>query len=252
MSISLPTAEVFRGMWVEMVPLRLDPAIPVAAQQAQEAGLEEQQAAARAEAAGEGFASGREAGLVEGRAAGREEGLREGLHDAESQVRGAVEQAVSEATRALRAESEKLQGLRENLQSAFTSCVLAAEEELLALCYETVCRVLGQHALEPAVMQSHLRQALHLCRTSAAVVLHVHPQDAELLAACADRVAAAPATSMRCVADSEVELGGFIVHAEGGGLDARLETALLACKEALLATRRERGAPADPITGAAA
>ncbi|MDB5914971.1 MAG: hypothetical protein JWP22_3646, partial [Ramlibacter sp.] len=61
-----------------------------------------------------------------------------------------------------------------------------------------------------------------------------------------------PVTSVRCVADSEVELGGFIVHAEGGGLDARLETALLACKEALLATRRERDAPADPITGAAA
>lgn len=228
----LDATKVVRGMELAAVPLRLGRGsaqaplprpVPVAAQpdpreEGRRLGLEQ------------GLREGREQGLL----AGREEGLREGCAQAAEEIRAAVEQAVAEAVLPLREEQTRLQQLAQSLATAVDGIEEAAQDELVALCYETVCRVLGEAVLQPEVVRQHLShlRSLHKGRE---VVLHVHPQDADLLQR--TLVGAPEDGDLRWAADPEVALGGCLLKAPGGALDARLETMLLACKTALLEAR---------------
>lgn len=206
---------------------------------AQPLAFESAQLAAGEEAARQGFERGRAEGFGQGLGAGRDEGLRKGLQEAAEQGRARVEQAVLEATQSVRAMQEQLYRLEAALRPAFAACMSAAEDELVALCYETLCSILGAQALQPAVVQAHVQHVLSRAAGAQSIALHLHPQDAELLASCAAGVDDPTAAArIRCVPDPEVQLGGCIVRSEGGGLDARLETALLACKDALVSARR--------------
>jgi flagellar assembly protein FliH len=251
-------AEVFRGMPVGAAPLRLDraptaaatprsPALPQPVQAADAA------AAAHEQSVREGFERGRHDGHRAGREAGHEEGLRRGREEAAGHTHAAVEQAVGEATLALRQEQGTLRALARKLESALVDCVSAGEDEMVALCFETICAVLGAHALQPAVIRQHLQHVLSRWGARDRVALHLHPQDARLLASCGlPASGAVDAGAIRYVPDPQVALGGCILRGEGGGLDARLETALLACKDALIAARSRPDPQAAVGPGAAA
>jgi flagellar assembly protein FliH len=201
---------------------------------------------AAAEAARQAFERGQADGFEQGLSAGREEGLRLGLQEAAEQGRALVERAVRDATQPMRDAQEHLHRLAGGLRPAFAACLAAAEDELVALCYETICSILGEHALQPAVVQAHVEHVLSLASGGQQLALHLHPQDVELLASCELRAdASALQASIHRVADPQVALGGCIVRGPQGGLDARLETALLACKEALLSARRNHQPVSD-------
>jgi flagellar assembly protein FliH len=166
----------------------------------------------------------------EGQRSGRVEGLREGRAQAAEEVRQAVQRAVKEAGLQLRTEHERLACIAAHAQAALAEVVWAAQDESVALSYETLCGMLGASAVQPGAIRA---QVAHLLAQHGApeVVLHVHPQDAELLRG------GVPAVAERIVADPEVALGGCILRTAAGALDARLDAMLEACKTVLREAR---------------
>jgi flagellar assembly protein FliH len=248
-SVQAARAEVLRGMQIDPVPLRLaraergnpqdarTPTAPVGP-------------SAEEEALRRGFEEGVLQGHAEGLRAGHEEGRRKGLDDAQSQGRIALVKAISEASAPLQEEQGQLRMLTASMEAALRQCLAAAEDELATVCFETIARVLGAAAVQPAVVQEQFRHLLLLAASRQVVAMHVHPQDADLLArcnTCTEDRAANELSLIAWVPDPQVSLGGCVVVAKGGGLDARLETILAGCKTALLDARAQRtaGTPAE-------
>jgi flagellar assembly protein FliH len=181
-----------------------------------------------------------EQGRREGMRTGYEEGLRKGLAEAAKRGDEALAKALADAMTPLQEERGRLAALQASLQAAADACLLAAEDDLLALCYEALCRIVGESAAQPEMVRAHLQALAARHGEEKGLAVHVHPRDAELLGATAET------TGMRWVADPDVSLGGCIVRNARGAIDARLETLLAACKDRLLATRRERGQEGGP------
>lgn len=223
--MSRPTSfDVFRGLVLETRPFCL---------RRQGAGLPSS-APAAAEGAQQERRRGYEEGLAQGRSEGYEEGMRRGQADAAAGAQAAVEDAVADATRALGAQAERLSSLCEAVEASAVERLRAMEDEMLALCYESVCAVLASQAVLPATVRTHLQQVLAGC--GAGAVLHVHPHDAALM-----QESCPAASAAHWVADPAVTLGGCIVVRPQGALDRRMETALARCKEVLLAARTASG-----------
>ena len=178
---------------------------------------------------------------ADGWAAGHEEGLRQGLLEAAARSEAALAKAAEEAQAAVDNDRRRLGELQVSLQAAVAGCMGAAEEDLLALCYEAVCRIVGECAVRPETVRAQLSALVIRHGGDGIVEAHVHPRDAEWLNAAGGDTGAAP-KAVRWLADPEVALGGCIVRHGRGAIDARLETLLAACKEHLLAVRAGRAA----------
>lgn len=233
MSAILP--EVFRGMQLEAAPLRLArvASAPPAATGTPQPAASPQPPAADAfrQAFEQGLREGREAGLR----AGHEEGLRQGRAAAAAEVDAAVQQAVDAALQPLQQEHAALQELARGLAGASRQAAQLAQDEIVALCFETTCRLVGEAAVQPQAVRALVTRLIAGQADAQSLVLHLHPQDAALMEQGA--VAAGTALPVPCRPDPEVALGGCLLRTPRGGLDARLETSLGACKEALLAAR---------------
>lgn len=157
--------------------------------------------------------------------------------------------AVTAATSALLEERSRLISIAASWEAMRPALSSSAEDDMVALCYEVICRIVGDGAVLPAVVHAALLQVAEAARDEPRVLLRVHPDDAMLL----DRVglAGAPGQSVAWRADTAVHLGGCILESPSGGLDARLEILLAGCKAALLAARDAR-AEHEPRTGAMA
>jgi flagellar assembly protein FliH len=124
----------------------------------------------------------------EARRRGHEEGLAKGLAEgrerAAEDARQAAAQAEQQAVRELDARAERLtQELQKQAQAAVGARVQAlnslidglppqiearlsaAEDDMLALCFETVCRVLGEATVQPGLVRAQLAQAMSRLRT---------------------------------------------------------------------------------------
>lgn len=223
--------EVLRGMRFDAPPLRLGRGREISAAPTQAAApiCEPEQDQAILEARALALREAREEGLRSGRA----EGLRDGRGQAAAEIRQAVQHAVAEAEQRWVAELERVQRIARHAQDAVADTVAAAHDEIVALCFETLCRMLGDRSLQPETVRAQLSQLLEQ-HGSPGVLFHVHPHDAELLQRADD---ASGAASACWVADADVALGGCIVKSPVGALDARLETMLAACKSTLLEAR---------------
>ena len=201
------------------------------------ASLEEEMLAAapvlaRDEAYQEGMRQGREDGLR----AGREEGQAQGRIEAAQSAQVALAVAIARATEPLQERERRLAGLAAHLDAALADLLRAGEDEMVALCYEVICHVLGRELLTAEGLRAQVRTLLARAKERGALAVHLHPQDVQLLKS------ARPAgqdESLGWVADPQVALGGCIVRAEGGALDGRLENLLDELKATLLASRQE-------------
>jgi flagellar assembly protein FliH len=196
----------------------------------------------------QGLRAGREEGLrsgrEEGQRAGYEDGLRRGSAAAQEETRAATQAAVQEALRPLAEKAQRLDALLCALGDAAQDAWAGAEEEVLALCYETLCRVLGEAAAAPEALRAQVARLLAGCGIDGGITLHLHPADARLLdeAASEGQLPGAGGRAVSWRADPGVALGGCIVAGAGGGIDARLETVLEQCKAGLLQARAGRAA----------
>lgn len=190
------------------------------------------------EAASAGFAEGVRQGRQEGTTSGYEEGARAGREEAQRQAMEETARAVTAATATLDEERSRLVAIADGWEAMRREVSSLAEDDMVALCYEVVCRVVGDRALLPEAVHAALLHATAAACDEPRVLLRVHPQDAALL----DRlgVTAAAGQSVAWRSDTAVRLGGCILECPSGGLDARLETLLSGCKAALLTARDAR------------
>lgn len=243
------TSEVFRGMSVEGPPVRLHRLGVRAARVSDHS----------AQPDGEGARVERERAFTEGLQLGREEGLRSGYEDG---VRRGREEASAQSAQLRDEERAELQALQEArmrlaavahaLEKTADDWLAAAEDEMVCLCFEAVCRLAGDWVARPDAVRAQLAHLLQRAGPLVDVELHVHPQDFAVLAfdagqaktAAAAQPQSKPQAQPTWVADADIALGGCIVHRRGGGLDLRLETMLSECMHALLEARAHRASPA--------
>ena len=179
-------------------------------------------------------------GRLEGLASGRDEGYRE-ASQAQALAKAQADQAAL----------DRLDQLDRVLQAVIAQAAQwleQAEDDLVALSHEVVCRILGAEAVRPARLRSIVSHLLaqHGQRTQLAV--HLHPDD---LAAVMREPEQNPDQPWRWVGDRAVQLGGVVLRSPEGSLDARLETQLAALGDALLAMRRSRKVPTELHAAAA-
>ena len=181
----------------------------------------------------------REQGWREGHAQGLRAGHAEGLAQGQAAAAVALAEALAKASAPLRQQERDWATLLASVQQQARRMAEAVEAEAVALCFETICRVLGSALLTPAAVQAQVRALMAVWQQRGLVAVHLHPQDAARLPL--------PAGPCTWVADPSVALGGCILRGSGDALDARLETIFYEVKAALLAARAE----APPVKGEA-
>ncbi|MDR3018772.1 MAG: hypothetical protein LBV56_25345 [Delftia acidovorans] len=209
--------------------------------------------------------------LEQQRRAAYEEGLKAGRKagDAELEQRAQAlshEQAqVREATAALQreqkewqqrrqageqqmsAQRDSLQRLLQQLPEAWEGFLQDAEEDMLSLVFEAVCRITGEQAISRDGARAMLQRTVQAWHGRRPLSVHVHPDDLDALQSDAplrQMLSASGFTAerqtLRWVADPEVQLGGCLLRSEEGALDARLEVQLQALRASLAQTREVR------------
>ncbi len=151
----------------------------------------------------------RSRGLEEGLSQGREQGREEWL----DQVESAKEILVS-------------------LDAQQRDFAATLEDELVALVFAGITRVVGTAAASLASVQEVVRQAI--ADDGGRLIVRVAPDDFEFMSAAlkessSDKIEIAP--------DPRVALGGCILESDRGTLDARLETQIEKIRKAMLAVR---------------
>ncbi|MET3448225.1 FliH/SctL family protein [Ralstonia sp. 1138] len=175
----------------------------------------------------EGYRAGLQSGREEGYQQGLKEGRADGLHEAHVAARQAVEAPLRQLDQLLSA----LPGeMRKRLHES--------EEEMAALCFEVICRIVGDAVASPQTVREVIRRAVQQLG-SQLVAVHVHPADLEDLQADTElntwlaRQSTQGGLPVQWVADDSVELGGCVLRSPRGNLDARLETQLAAVRDVI-------------------
>jgi flagellar assembly protein FliH len=162
-------------------------------------------------------------------------------HDAELRARAEQAQkqgyeaglaiAAEEAKRALARRCGELDTLAKSIEQAHARALESLEDIALGIAWEAVCKLLGEAALDKAALLALVQQSIGRVKDEPMLV-RVNPADLALLK---EHLSAASFT-----ADPAIELGGCIIEAGGGWIDARLETQLERLRQALLAARAAR------------
>lgn len=202
-------------------------------------------ARAEDEARRRGYEEGFAKGNIEGRARGDEEARKQAAQLAEKTARDLEDQAEhiarelkQQAQAAYQARAQVLDGLISSLPAKFEARLTAAEDDMLALCFEVVCRAFGESATRPEALRAQLAQAMERLHSRQLTAIHMHPDDLAMLQKSHGSMQGLPGgPDVQWVASTEVALGGCILHSPEGGLDARFETQLSALRELLLQTR---------------
>lgn len=200
----------------------------------------------------EGLAAGRAAQLAESqalvdkmgeqaRAKGLSEGHAEGVRQGHEESAEAAEQLrlqlIEQGRATVDAHKRRFEQMALSLSKQSGQLAADAEDDLVAMSFEVVCRLLGERAATPAGIRSMVEHLLAQ-RALTALAVHVHPDDLQLLRAeSGDGVAE---TSWQWVADEKVQLGGVILRSPDGNLDARLEVQLDTLRQTLLQARQDR------------
>lgn len=241
-----------------------EPAVRLAAPRASTAVPSAAAASSTAPASAPAVAAADTAAEDAGYRAGHEEGLAKGLAEgrarAAEEARQASELASHKAEQALAEHSEKLgRELTHQAQVAYQARVkvlaqllevlpqrieerlVAFEDDMLALSFEAVCRVLGEHVATAEGLRSQLLQSVRALRGRRLVAVHLHPDDLATLRREPAQDEVFANDDIQWIADAEMVLGGCIVRSPEGGLDARLEAQLEVLRHLLLRSRAATG-----------
>jgi flagellar assembly protein FliH len=192
----------------------------------------------------EGLRIGRAEGKVQGEAQGREEGFLAGLEQGRLSL--AQEAAVAQEHRRAseQALAERLDGLDSLLAAlppAFDKRMLELDDDLLALCFEAVSRIVGDAAASQSGVRAIVSQAMAGARLKSAATIHVNPRDMAFLEG-AETIASLVGAHRRVAwrADPAVELGGCLIASSEGSLDARLESQMSELAQIFSSARKEQ------------
>lgn len=167
----------------------------------------------------------------------RAQGLKEGLEAASAELEHARKLLLEETAAETRSRKERLERLLSGIESQAAKALSHAEDDLVALAHDVICRMLGAQAVAPETIRAEVKSLLAQYGARSPLAVHVHPDDLAALEA-----TGGDGDPWGWVADHSVQLGGMILRSPDGSLDARLENQLAALKEALLRARAQRRA----------
>lgn len=168
----------------------------------------------------------------------RREGLRQGLQEAEQAAAQLLAQRQTQDQAELQGELDHLKRLIAQAGKEVGHIIEAAQDELIAIAFEAVCRILGQQGVSTASVQSMVRHVMQDYTGSLALCAHLHPEDVQHLQNLSDH--GGTPDHVRWIADPHIALGGLVLRSGAGEIDARLETVLEGFKNTLLAVRRQQ------------
>lgn len=133
---------------------------------------------------------------------------------------------------------QQLSTLAAELGKAKLMAAQQAEDGIVAVVYETCCKIMGSAALTRDGIAALVSQSLSAFKEESSVLVRLHPQDLTVLQAAMPEIDAKG--SLRWQEDATIALGGCVVEGVSGTLDARLETQLDSLREALLTARKNK------------
>ncbi len=176
----------------------------------------------------------------------------------QAQKHGEAQQRQSAAQEVAR-RTERLEQLAGQLAQEWTRFLQGAEDDMLDVIFEAVCRIAGDRAVTRDGAREMLARSLEAWHGRHPLSVHLHPDDAAILkedAATLEVLASrgfdAGRERVRWVADPEVRMGGCLLRSAEGALDARLERQLQALAARLAearAGRRQQAAGAGGSVG---
>lgn len=183
----------------------------------------------------DGAVLGREEGYRAGFESGREEGYQQGLKEGRAD---GLQEAYAMATQATEERLRQFDQLLSSLPGEMLKRLHQSEDEMAALCFEVICRIVGAAVTDPQSAQEVVRNAVQQV-SARLIAIHVHPATLDYLKGDVDlnawlaRQSFQQGASVEWVADETVELGGCLLRSPLGSLDARLETQLAAVRDVI-------------------
>lgn len=228
------------------------PATEISTAAPDEVALAEARERAREQGHREGWAQGQkegyEAGVREGTAVAKQEVLVQASELIAEAAKAAAERAAQQTRQALEQEAlqrwsqhkVRLDALLAALPAQIAQRMEAVQDDLLALCMETLLQILGKEALRAQVVRSAVRQALDQIQARPLVRVELHPDDLANLrtlpgweAWCEQQ-----APGAQWVGNEMIASGGCVVVSPEGSLDSRLDGQLQSFRAILLESRR--------------
>lgn len=168
----------------------------------------------------------REVELQQAKAAAEQLGYAEGLRRGEQAAQQQLQQHVAQLT-----------GLMGQLHQARQDMVNRAEDTMVEIVYEAMCRIAGTHVGQRPMVLGMVQRVLSEFRQHEPLVLLLHPHDLALVQQALPELGIDPEqTQLR--PDPSLKMGGCMVESAAGTLDASLETQFSRLREALLQVRR--------------
>lgn len=163
-------------------------------------------------------------------------------------LRRRAEQAVEEAEQRADEirEQAREEGRREGLEECMEHLAAAraeydrlcrrAEQDMVKLAFHIARRLLDHVIeIEPEVVRNIVGEALTAARGRDDIVVHVHPEDREMLEASRDEFARQlDGVPVYFESDADLQRGDCFIDTESGRIDARLETQLEVLRDSLM------------------
>ncbi len=176
-----------------------------------------------------------------------EQKVRQAYEQASAEAKKLAEQAVKKLEAQWQVKLTQLGDLVEQFPVQFNAYLADAEDDMLALVYEVVCRILGEEGTSLPGLRAQLQQCLKAWHGHALLNIELHPDDLALLQSDEESLKllkmggfSAERSTLRWVADPRVKVGGCRLRSAEGILDARLEVQFKALEATLLSTRASR------------
>jgi flagellar assembly protein FliH len=150
----------------------------------------------------------------------------------------AGEQAGQQEAR--QARDEEIAALLEiaaSMRPAFDAFLSDAEDLLVEIAFESVCKILGRALCDRAGVSALVQAVIEQVREREQLIVRLAPADYMLLAGAEAAGSRNDAWKAELKPDARVTLGGCLIDSPSGTVDGRLETQLQRLREVLVATR---------------
>lgn len=154
----------------------------------------------------------------------------------ERQVRKEVEDRVGQEYAERNAE---LLSLIDTLAECKTGEIARFDDELIAVVYEAVCKIIGQAMTDKSIVTAMVREVISHAQDRMQMVIRVSPHDFDIIQAAKELLSRGLSNRLEVIADDHVGYGGCILETDAGTIDGRLEQQLNSLLELLL-DERER------------
>jgi flagellar assembly protein FliH len=121
---------------------------------------------------------------------------------------------------------KEVEKLKEVILRGVDQQVDGLQDQILALAFASICKVLGENALSEQVVTASVKNVLEEFRFNKSVKVFVAPDQLVNLSAEKEGVLSSFGKEVEFIPDPKVELGGCIVQINSGSWDGRLEVQL--------------------------